>query len=294
MTAPAPTISIPVDITNPGQFFACCGLLELTHRFYSTAEGWFTHDEEGDQFHLVAGAEPITLKGILEKLLDAPEFKAILADTGKARMRPGKKPEAAPEIAPPNNDRSVTAGKTNPLQLSGDVRLRLDWWIDSTRRGRTDDDSATTPFKLWAGQQTSRGIVQVLVKEVKKSLQEDRTDQLRRRTPLSGRFGFDPSAAWVALDVGWSPNEQGVDVGTAAAIELLAAIGLQRFRPRRAPTGQFEYLYATWSVPLSPVVAHAACAGACPTPGARTFRFAIVKRGSYKGFEHATETEMTR
>ena len=29
MSSPTPTISIPVDVMNPGQFFACCGLFEL-------------------------------------------------------------------------------------------------------------------------------------------------------------------------------------------------------------------------------------------------------------------------
>src|SRR5437773_3215099 len=34
-------IRIPVDLTNPGQFFACCGLLELADRLWPGAEGWF-------------------------------------------------------------------------------------------------------------------------------------------------------------------------------------------------------------------------------------------------------------
>ena len=41
MTNPTPNITIPVDLTNPGQFFACCGLLELADRLWPGAEGWF-------------------------------------------------------------------------------------------------------------------------------------------------------------------------------------------------------------------------------------------------------------
>ena len=41
MTKVEPTIRIPVDLTNPGQFFACCGLLELASRLWPGAEGWF-------------------------------------------------------------------------------------------------------------------------------------------------------------------------------------------------------------------------------------------------------------
>lgn len=35
MTLPQPNIKIPVDLTNPGQFFACCGLLEVAKGFGS-------------------------------------------------------------------------------------------------------------------------------------------------------------------------------------------------------------------------------------------------------------------
>src|SRR6266446_4280053 len=48
MNTPNPAIRIAVDPTNPGQFFACCGLLELADRLWQGAEGWF----EGQQFWL--------------------------------------------------------------------------------------------------------------------------------------------------------------------------------------------------------------------------------------------------
>src|SRR6516225_3312737 len=38
---PDPDISINVDIRNPGQFFACCGLLEISSRIWPDSEGWF-------------------------------------------------------------------------------------------------------------------------------------------------------------------------------------------------------------------------------------------------------------
>ena len=37
-----PTISIEIDLHNPGQFFACCGLLESAYRVWGIASlGWF-------------------------------------------------------------------------------------------------------------------------------------------------------------------------------------------------------------------------------------------------------------
>jgi len=58
-----PNIKIPIDLTNPGQFFACCGLLELADRLWPGAEGWF----ESDQFciNIVSGG---SLQSIVKSL----------------------------------------------------------------------------------------------------------------------------------------------------------------------------------------------------------------------------------
>ena len=53
MSNPTPNITIPVDLTNPGQFFACCGLLELADRLWPGAEGWFT--DMGQEFNIAGG-----------------------------------------------------------------------------------------------------------------------------------------------------------------------------------------------------------------------------------------------
>ena len=44
MTNTNPSIRIDVDTSNPGQFFACCGLLELADRLWDGAEGWFDRE----------------------------------------------------------------------------------------------------------------------------------------------------------------------------------------------------------------------------------------------------------
>jgi CRISPR-associated protein Csb3 len=59
MNKPEP-IPINVDSSNPGQFFACCGVLELADRLWPGAEGWF----EGREFL-------ITADGSLEDLVRA-------------------------------------------------------------------------------------------------------------------------------------------------------------------------------------------------------------------------------
>ena len=48
---------------------------------------------------------------------------------------------------------------------------------------------------------------------------------------MTGRFGFDPRSSWDTLNTGYSPNDQGEEVDSYPATELLAAIGLQTFPP---------------------------------------------------------------
>lgn len=251
------TISVPIDLCNPAEFFACCGLLEAASRIDEHVEAWFG----AHQFNLRSNATCTPLD--------------ILAAV------------TTWEMSAPTDD---SDDKAPSVIMSAPQPLRLDWWLDPTRR-RAEGEAAATPFKLWAGQQSSISILEALLSDAKRCVTERDAAPMQRRVPLSGRFGFDPTAAWIALDVGWSPNEQGVEVGTRAVVELLAAIGLQRFRPAPVPSESFTYQYTAWATPLPTLAAAPMAAGAYPSTGGRTFRFRIVKRGSYKGFDRANHTE---
>jgi len=250
MNTPQPSFSVRVDVTNPGQFFACCGLLELAHRLWPGAQGWF----QADLFNIASDAtDEQPLDTILETLTRDP----VQVDTARG-------------------DRG-----THPVGI-GAFSLTIDWWIDP----RGDK----TALKLWAGQQTSLIIVEPLREALRECGAAAGRGLFEIARPLTGRFGLDPRAAWRSLDVGFSPNEQGMQVATFPAVELLAAVGLQRFRPVGASEGTF--IYATWGIPLPPLLACAAAAGALPAGRVRTYRFEITARGKYKGFSFATYEEM--
>jgi CRISPR-associated protein Csx14 len=242
-----PSFSLPVDATNPGQFFACCGLLELAHRLWPEAEGRF---HPGRFEVAVPQAE-------------ANALKLILARLSKADIEP---------------DTARGDKATQPIRLK-DLNLTLDWWIHPS--------GGKTRLKLWAGQQTSLRIVNDLCQALAQ-VETSSTDHLfDAGLPLTGRFGVDPRAAWNALDVGFSPNEQQMEVATFPAVELLAAVGLQGFRPREDDAYPNIRYYATWSAPLPAAIARAAAAGLIPAGEVRQYRFQIVGRGSYKGFDYS-------
>ena len=60
------SIRITVDPTNPGQFFACCGLLELADRLWRGAEGGF--ESENTSFVVSSPISSGGFAGLIDKL----------------------------------------------------------------------------------------------------------------------------------------------------------------------------------------------------------------------------------
>ena len=101
MSNPEPTIRVNVDVTNPGQFFACCGLLELADRLWDEAEGWFV----GREFC-------IAVNGTLPDLIRAVSTAELVQ-------------------LDPDDDTS------SPIRIDKPFRtLRLDWWQDDRAGGK--------------------------------------------------------------------------------------------------------------------------------------------------------------
>lgn len=247
MSTPAPDIRVRVDVTNPGQFFACCGLLELAHRLWPGACGSFADGE----FRVARAGG------------GCPSLSELIGALRSTDIKEGK----------PDADKALQRVHMTAFGLT------LDWWVDAS--------GAKTALKLWAGHQTSAGIVETLKGALPECDQPASLPGLfEDARPLTGRFGFDPRSAWNALDAGFSPNEQGIPVATFPAVELLAAVGLQRCRPVQAQDGSL--LYATWTVPVPAILAPAASAGLLPVGDTTRYRFRIVGRGSYKAFDFAT------
>jgi CRISPR-associated protein Csx14 len=191
MKRPEPSFSIKLDVTNPGQFFACCGLLELAHRVVDSTdvEAWF----DRGSFCITASAS-----NLFQQICD------------KVRSTDMTRVETQGEAA------------TYPIRLNA-FKMTLDWWID--------EHGEKTPFKLWSGQQTSLKLVQDLKNAFCGLQVDPLESLFNKGQPMTGRFGVDPRAAWNALDVGFSPNSQKMKVTTFPAVEFLAGVGLQGFCP---------------------------------------------------------------
>jgi CRISPR-associated protein Csb3 len=257
MTHAEPTIRVAVDPCNPGEFFACCGLLELADRLWSRAEGWFSN-----------GGFCVSAEGTLPALL-----QALVSQL----------PEEVTRI-----DKLAVKKLIAPLRLTTEgavpIELVLDAWMTVKVEKGAIVAAPSPPWNFWSGQQTSLRIWSALRDALLGQLSTMGADSFEtlfsHRVLLSGRFGFDPGAAWNALDVGFSPNEQSIKVASSPAVELLAAVGLQRFRPRLSPD-RATFAYATWGQPLGPAVGATAAAGIIQIAPSSRYLGRVVSRGSY-------------
>lgn len=254
----APTaFQVHVNPLNPGEFLACCGLLEIADRLSSGAAGWF---DDG----VFRVRTDVSLADVVSALVREEAEERLEVSNGLA----------VPQLIAPL---IVRLGRSprGVMVLDGWVTLRIE-------KGRVVA-AANRPWNFWSGQQTSlriwRALREALIQQTTAAREPVGPDLFAWRAPLSGRFGFDPGAAWTALDAGFSPNEQKIAVASSPAVELLAAVGLQRFRPNVSRDRE-TFVYATWSTPLPPPVAAAACAGLLPC-GGRQYRGIVVSRGSY-------------
>jgi CRISPR-associated protein Csx14 len=250
-------IRIPMDPFNPGQFYACCGLAEI--------------------FGLLGG-KPLTRFEVDERLPRRAQF--VLADcielelTRVIQTLRESKCEAI-ELPGKDGERTIAPVKF----VLGEREFELDWWLDDFRE-------KATSLKCWAGQQTSASIAAELLRVLPGEIH---TNLFVQPAMTSTRFGVDPRSAWSAVDIGYSPNEHQQDAATFAAVELLAAIGLQGFRPNGTRRDGFRY--ALWRTMLPLNSSRLACAEPWDGLDAAAFSFRLGERGNYKFFRFSKPIE---
>ena len=76
-------VRVRVDPTNPGQFFACCGLLELADRLWNGAEGWFDRETTFCIVPALSGLDP-SAAAFLDAVAGCPLANTM---TGSHRSR---------------------------------------------------------------------------------------------------------------------------------------------------------------------------------------------------------------
>ena len=277
-TATKPNIQIPVDLTNPGQFFACCGLLELADRLWPGAEGWF---ESG--YFLIASPPDCSLRllfdGIAKSTVANTMTPAQNARLEELSTMTKKQREATPRLDDEKKELE-SLRRELPIVLSGAIAFRVDWFCDDLAGG--------SRFKTWAGQQSVLDITRAMhsVTNTVSSNAGDTTWNSVRGIGLPFNFDSDLGGQGSALDIGFSfdplaSSEATRIKGTCRpSLELLAFIGLQRCRALELK-GNNRFVFAAWHIPLVPVVAAACACRAIEIGRESIYEFRLLYRTKY-------------
>lgn len=234
--------SIPVDLFNPGQVFACIGLLEAADILLGGAQGGFDWREELNvRFTLQAEGACNPVQAVLN-FLGKAEVNAISPSRTELATDAWNVPttqlvideEPFPFPQPPSP-------ATLPARLSCDGKMiTIDYWGDDA--SKTGRDNA----KFWAGAGGYPGaaLAKDALELIRSCCGDLASDPFNVAVRQSSSFRFDWRRDYVPLDVGFSLNahsgERFCTVGYPI-VEILAAIGLTHARPKRE--SKLSYLY---------------------------------------------------
>jgi CRISPR-associated protein Csx14 len=314
--------SIPVDLFNPGQVFACMGFLEAAEVLLGGVEAHFDWSKAQAMFVLRADGGQNPFEVVLEFLSKAKIRELIpigYVEGGAADGGDDEEEDTTPSEPEDGDGSDDSPGKAQariatpafpagegdrnalPIQLVHDGRcLTVSHWADGSSRDA---------FKLYSGNRSAKRIATQMLQGVPakptrnqsndgprnkglRQLWEEQKEALLKTpfdvvTPMGGSFNFDPRGAWTAINAGYSPNTQEHGIAASPVVEILAAIGLEHTRPDQYETRKVRY--AVWGKALPPMLARAVLAGADLKLPMRRFVFNLDLSGKDKVTTFAQE-----
>lgn len=237
--------NIPVDLLNPGQVFACMGIVEAAMVLLGSARGTFDwSDELRPRFRVEAAGAVPPVREVLQFLSEAEAIGQAVEgsrcfgenEKGKDVWNPswGTLESIPRDGGYPFPDPSTPATVRCALRR-GSAQILIDHWGDETRRDNV---------KFWAGAggYPGSGLARDALDLIAGRAHEFEEDPFSLGGPQSSSFRLDWRRDYIPLDIGYSLNRHGnlVTLGYPV-VELLAAIGLTHARPSRIH--KLEYIY---------------------------------------------------
>ena len=269
--------AIPVDLLNPGQVFACIGIMDAAEVLLGGAAAAFDWNSGRETMFRVAatGMEPPVER--IMRFLDEAEVIAR-APTRSTNLDGWKASWGdTPEVDDPGDPfpfPDPNSPATLPVILRDDAgnKVMLDYWGDATRRDNV---------KFWAGSAGYPGaaIVRDAVKLVRGRVRQHANNPFGLSNTQTNSFRFDWRRDYIPVQDGFSPNKhrKSIQMVGFPLVEILAAIGMTNARPSRITKREYRYgVLGRGEGPLLDPVFHRAALGAyTPVPG-RPFRCFVM------------------
>jgi CRISPR-associated protein Csb3 len=227
--------SIPVDLFNPGQVFACLGIMETADRILGGTEGCFDWRESMTHFFISAhGSEsPITvvLNFLMETKVSAlvPKGSTLSTETWDLPILIAEQDAPFPLTEPD------TPARLPAVLRRGNDLVMIDHWADQTNRDAV---------KFWAGSGGYPGaaLARDIIEQIRDISESDRNNPFAVSRPQSSSFRFDWRRDYIPIDAGFSLNKHGnITPMGFPLVEIFAAIGLSHARPKREKKLRYTY-----------------------------------------------------
>jgi len=233
--------SIPVDLLNPGQVFACLGFLEAADVLLGDAEGSFDWAEESNvRFHLRARGEKDPVSRVLG-FLESARVESIAPcgsknDTEKWNV-PTERLEPDSAFPCPDPDSPATMPAKLVSTKEG-ISLVIDHWCEEGTRTRRD------AVKFWAGAGGYPGaaIVRDALDLVRGKCADVTSSPFALAAPQSSNLRLDWRRDYIPIDAGFSLNRHSKMTAVGfPLVEVLAALGLTNARPMKVHRLEYRY-----------------------------------------------------
>lgn len=270
------SLDIAVDPTNPGQFFACCGVFEIAQYLFDDCNACFSIEQ--DSFAVYSKHEQLSVEAILQCVKHI-HIGNTMSSEQKERLQHLRSMTTSQTNAAEKIERKEleSINRKAEIVLGTPANLEVDWFADTRSGG--------SRLKTWAGQQ---GVLEIAT-EMQRLLNDDAYDEVGGQDVFSVSIGdsigfnFDSALGShsSAIDVGFVLDPLGMNLQLRPAIELLAFIGLQRFRPSPVTDKRNSYAYATWSRPDNIWTAAVKATALVPTSDVSPYKFSLLYRTKY-------------
>lgn len=287
------TNEIPVDVLNPGQVFACYGLVELAELLCGDVRAGFA----ADRFIIEADGEDEPVKVAID-FVASSKTKVLLPKGISAETQPWAWRWKALDVEEAAGDEYASRAPGKPAKLvarlkKGAVHVDVDHWAEEDVRTGRDN------VKFWAGAGGLPGAVMLdsAIDLVRAEEPRPYLDPLNFQRAQSSSFRFDWRAGYVPMDIGWSLNNHAnAKNGGYPLVDVLAAIGLTNARPKYL--GKLRYRYGVLEGGgHRPLLLRAALGSAVPGYARREFEIELGwpgKEGQARAIVGVTEVKAER
>ena len=235
---------IPVDLRNPGQVFACLGLMEVMESLGSAVCGGFENDNGQAKF-VIKADKTYSPVGTALDFLTCAKVVAIAPSANEFKDKSGVTIDRLDEMVFPQAEPKTSI---LPVVLQGrdGASVSISHFSEAVSQTAIRDNC-----KFWGGAAgysaaaRTRDLISAFSQLDGELKRQAVNDPFNVPALISNGFRLEMRRDYVAIDVGFSPNEiRDMDIAGYPLVELFAAIGLEHARPRKI--SRLKYHYAVW------------------------------------------------